>query len=100
MPNSPRTPGAVTSSTSVVMRAPIGVVIERCMGPGSALLGHLLGARAHLVQAAHHVERLLRDVVALAVDDLLEAAHGVLDLDVFAGRAGEGLGDVERLGEE
>src|SRR5450432_147849 len=60
----------------------------------------LLVARPHVIEAALHVERLLRDVVALAVDDLLEAAHGVLDLDVLARRAGEGLGHEERLREE
>ena len=36
----------------------------------------------------------------LAVDDLLEAAHGLADGHVLARAAGEGLRDVERLGEE
>src|SRR6185369_1016615 len=104
-PNSPRSPGAVTSSTSVSTSEPRGVVTEsrmRCARAGGLgrFLLHLLGLRPHVVDAALHVERLLGHVVALAVDDLLEAAHGVLDLDVLAGRAGERLGDEERLRQE
>src|SRR5215203_1327750 len=53
-----------------------------------------------LVDRALHVEGALGDVVVLALDDLLEGAHGVLDGYVLALRAGELLGHEERLGEE
>jgi len=36
----------------------------------------------------------------LAIDDFLEAAHGVFDLHILALEAGELLGDVEGLREE
>src|SRR5882672_4431732 len=86
-PNSPSAPGAVTSSTSVSTRAPRGVVSENFITktprPSASLLLRflleLLGLGAHVVDAALHVEGLLRQVVALAVDDLLEAGNGVLD---------------------
>src|SRR3954466_8219618 len=99
-PNSPRAPGAVTSSTSASTRAPRGVVRERRIGRLRGLLGHLLGLGPDLIQAAHHVEGLLGDVVAAALDDVLEAADGVLELDVLALGAGEGLGDGEGLRQE
>src|SRR3954471_8605296 len=98
-PNSRSAPGAVTSSTSVSTSAPRGVVSDNFTALRRLFL-HLLVARAHVVEAALHVERLLRDVIALAVDDLLEAADSVLDLDVLAGRPGERLGHEERLRQE
>jgi hypothetical protein len=52
------------------------------------------------VDRADHVEGLLGQVVALAVDDHLEAADGFLQRHVLARRAGEHLGDVERLRQE
>ena len=63
----------------------------------SRIFGRLL---LRLLDAAHHVEGLLGQVVVLAVDDLLEAADGVRELDVAPGRAGELLGHEERLREE
>src|SRR6516225_6825195 len=111
--STPNSPGAVTSSTSRSRIAPRGVVRESfiCLSTSDLafrlspsglrrLLLELLGPRAHVVDDALHVERLFGEVVALAVDDLLEARDGVLDLDVLAGRAGERLGDEERLREE
>src|SRR5260370_11435413 len=38
------------------------------------------------LDCAHHVERLLRNVVVLAFDDLLEAANAIFDFYVFASR--------------
>src|SRR3546814_11726069 len=60
----------------------------------------LLRLLDRLVDAADHVERLLGDVVAFAVDDHLEAAAGVLQRHVLARRTGEHLGHVEGLAEE
>ena len=58
------------------------------------------GVLPHLVDGPLHVERLLGDVVVLALDDLLEAAHRVLARHEHTGRSGELLGDEERLREE
>src|SRR4029453_14750601 len=49
---------------------------------------------------ADHVERLLGQRVALAVDDHLEALDRVLQRDDLARLAGKDLGDVERLRQE
>src|SRR5438445_10636771 len=64
------------------------------------LLAHLLGLLKGLVDAADHVERLLRQAVALTVADHLETADRFLERDVLARRAGEHFGDMERLREE
>src|SRR5690606_32062180 len=64
------------------------------------LSGDLLRLLDRFLDAADHVERLLRQVIVLAVDDALEAADGVLQRHVLARRTGEHLGDVERLREE
>ena len=60
----------------------------------------VLGLLEGLVDGADHVEGLLGQRIALAGDDHLEAADRLLEGDVFAGRAGEDLGDVERLRQE
>src|SRR5690606_42013690 len=57
-----------------------------------ALLGFL--------DRADHVERLLRQVVVLAVDDRLEAADRVRERHVLAGLARERLRNRERLRQE
>src|SRR4029453_2911361 len=49
---------------------------------------------------ADHVERLLGQRVALAVDDHLEALDRVLQRNVLARRPGEHLGEGERLRQE
>ena len=68
---------------------------------GSGGLGcHLLGLLHHVLDAANHVERGLRQVVELAGDDALERVDGDFERDLDAGRAGEDRGDVERLAEE
>ena len=61
---------------------------------------HVLRLLEHLLDRALHVEGALGDVVVLAVDDLLERAHRLLDRHVLARAAGELLGDEERLREE
>src|SRR5438105_1207451 len=66
------------------------------------LLGrlHLFGPLEHHVDAADEIERLLRNVVEVAGEDLLEAPDRLLDRNELALDAGELLGDEERLGEE
>ena len=54
----------------------------------------------HLLDVADHVEGLLREVVEIAGEDLLEARDGLLQRDVLAGAARELRGDEERLREE
>src|SRR5690606_32832833 len=55
---------------------------------------------ADVVDRAGHLEGLLRQVVALALEHLLERANGVVLRAVDALEARERLGDVERLTEE
>src|SRR6187399_515370 len=105
MPSSPWTPGSVTSFTVSWTSGRSGVTISsvRCVGraiPSSSGVAHLLGRGEDVLDAAGHVERALRDVVVLAVDDLLEALDRVGDRHVLALQAGELLGDEERLREE
>src|SRR5256885_4479413 len=82
-----------TISTSSLNTSPSGVrtstrnFVRAMPGLASALVRGL----DDLVDAALHEERRLRQLVVLAVDDLLERAHGLVDRDVRAGRAGERL---------
>src|SRR5829696_4954240 len=64
------------------------------------LAGHLRRLRSHLIDVADHVERLLRQIVDGAVENLLKGADRVLSRDVLSGRAGEYLGGEERLRHE
>ena len=56
--------------------------------------------RHDVVDRALEQEHALGEVVVLAVEDLAERAHRLADRHVDAGRAGELLGDVERLRQE
>src|SRR3954465_2009472 len=88
-----------TISTSSLNTSPSGVRTSTrnlVRATASALVRGL----DDLVDAALHEERRLRQIVALALDDLAERAHRVVDRDVHARRAGERLGDVERLRQE
>src|SRR3954447_5399539 len=88
-----------TISTSSLNTSPSGVRTSTrnlVRATASALLRGL----DDLVNAALHEERRLGQLVVLAVDDLAERAHGVVDRDVGARGAGERLGDVERLRQE
>src|SRR3954469_19021401 len=88
-----------TISTSSLKTSPSGVrTSTRNFVRATALA--LVRGLDDLVDAALHEERRLRQLVMLAVDDLLERAHRVVDRDVRARRAGERLGDVERLRQE
>src|ERR1700722_2512633 len=53
-----------------------------------------------LLDGADHVEGGLRQVVVFALAQTLEATQGVGEIDEDARRAGEHLGDVERLRQE
>src|SRR6185436_6669629 len=92
-PSEPSLPGNTTSSTCNEQSRLSGVTTSRVIDSGSIL--HLLGLLEHLFDAPDQVERLLRQIVVLAVDDLLEAAHRVLDRHVLPLETGELLGDEE-----
>src|SRR6266404_9023016 len=61
---------------------------------------HLLGLGPGFLDDANHVERLFRQVVMLAFEDLTEAAHGIGDAYILAGNAGKLFGHEVRLREE
>src|SRR3954452_6445230 len=89
-----------TISTSSLKTSPSGVRTSTRNFVRATVRLALLRRLDDLVDAALHEERRLRQLVVLAVDDLLEGAHRVVDRDVRARRAGERLGDVERLRQE
>src|ERR671910_888082 len=130
IPISPAAPGTISISTSPSNAGPSGVTSERSNVRRSCataylgwnrrffpslfrllrrLLGRLLGfglaaALARLLDCLldrpDHVERLLGQLVVLAVEDLLEAFDRVLELHVLAGCPRELLRDEVRLREE
>src|SRR5580704_6768121 len=105
IPSSPSRPGTTTSTTFSRMIWRSGVTTINSMESGSIfLLGrarlHRFGFLENFVDSAHHVERLLWNIIVLALDDFLEAAHGVFDLDVFAFEAGELRGNEHGLRKE
>src|SRR5947209_1732544 len=72
-----------------------------CSPPNAeALLLQLLGLLLGLLDATDHEERLLREVVVLALGDGLEGRDRLAERDVLAGLAGEGLGHVHRVRQE
>src|SRR5258706_1032972 len=88
-----RDPHTADEMTVEQLRSAAGVA-------GEQRLLHLLRLRPHFIDVADVQERLLRQIVCLAVADLLEAAERVGELDVLPFLAGELLGDIERLAEE
>src|SRR5215471_9903665 len=58
----------------------------------------LLGCFQHLFNRSFHEKGLLGNFIVLAFDDSAEALHRIGNLHVAAGRSGELLGHVERLG--
>lgn len=53
-----------------------------------------------VLDTTDHVERVLRDVVVLTVEDLLESVDGLLEGDKSTLNTGEDLSDSERLRHE
>src|SRR5437763_3712856 len=101
-PSSPSAPGTITISARPSNTRPSGVRISQSSSAIARLRGrlHLLGLGDDLIDAALEEERLLGDLVVLAVEDLREAAGGVLELHVFAVATREHGGDEERLRQE
>src|SRR3989475_7676923 len=98
---SPWLPGMTISSTVSATTSRIGVAISSVRRSATlAARRELLRLVPRLADVADHVERLLGQLVVLAVDDFPEALDGVRELHVAPLRAGEGLGDEHRLGKE
>src|SRR3954451_10773579 len=96
-------PGISTSSTCswTIIRSGATICSSSDVGNATSPSAfHLLCLLHGFFDRAHHVERLLREVIVLAVHNLTEAADGVGDRHVLAGEAGELLGDEERLRQE
>src|SRR5687768_11768223 len=66
----------------------------------ASALREALGVRDHVVDAARHEERLLGQVIELALGEPLERADSLVELHVLARDAGELLRDRERLRHE
>src|SRR5690606_18747254 len=110
IPRSPRLPCAITISTRpekisasaltmsqwIVMAIRLPHVRLLPSAQGLQFLGFLDG----FVDAANHVERLLRQVIVVTFQDAAEASDGVLQGNVLARGAGEDFGHEERLGQE
>ena len=61
------------------------------------IINGLFSKRDH---ETYHIERGLREVIVLALDDLLEGTDGILQWDELALITSEDLGDLERLRHE
>src|ERR687895_1548561 len=92
-------PSGVRTSTGKLFRA-ILLLVGGVLGLDLFLLARPARGVDHLVDRALQQEGPLRDVVVLALDDLLEGAHRLLDRHVLALGAGERLRHEERLRQE
>src|SRR5258706_12795664 len=100
MPSSPASPGAMTISASPEKIAWSAETMSTWKV--FAMAGLLEGLRLleRFLDRAHHVEGLLGQRIAFAVDDHVEPLDRVLERHVLSGRTGEHLGDVEGLRKE
>src|SRR5215831_16843411 len=87
--------GSVAISTSAEYTTASGVTISSFMVAATSR-----SLRRHFFDAALHVEIVLGHLVVLAVEDFLEAAHGVGNRHLFALAPGERLRGAERLAQE
>src|SRR5918999_2104540 len=92
-------PSGVRTSTGKLFRA-ILLLVRGVLGLDLFLLARPARGVDHLVDRALQQEGPLRDVIVLALDDLLEGADRLLDRHVLALGAGERLRDEERLRQE
>ena len=69
------------------------------MPPSSSLafFGHLRGLGLDFLDVANEVESLLRQVIKLTGENLVEATDGFLELHILAGHAGEDFSHKEGL---
>src|SRR5690606_1177647 len=97
MPISPSKAGSETDFTSTARTSRSGVTTDRRKVPAIGSVLHPLGLGGRFLDRADVHERLVGQVIPLAVAQLLERADGVLALAVDPLEAGELLGDEERL---
>src|SRR5215211_3112091 len=95
MPISPSTAGSVTISTTSEYTTAPGVTISSFKVSATSC-----PRSGHILDAALHVEIVFRNSIVLAVENLLEAAHGIGDRHLLAFTAREDLRDAERLAQE
>src|SRR5437763_17095920 len=100
MPPSPSQAGKATKEASASKTARSGVMMLRWKRPramigflGAAPLLERLRLGRRLLDGADVHEGLVRELVPLAVAELLEGADGLGERRVVAGEAGELLGD-------
>src|SRR5262249_39930689 len=99
MPSSPASPGNTTNSASPEKIDSSALTTSTWM-VAFAILLERLRFFLRLFDGAYHVERLLGQRAALAVDDHLEALDGVLQRHVLSRRAGKVLRHREGLRQE
>src|SRR5688572_12330428 len=99
MPSSPASPGSTTkvASPEKMLSSALTTSTWRV---AAAMLLECLRLLERFLDRADHVERLLGQLVALAVHDHLETLDGVLQRYVLARRAGKVLRHRERLRQE
>src|SRR5690349_6692002 len=107
MPSSPASPGSTTNSASPEKICSSALTTSTCrvlamvsFAEWGLRLLQRLRLLEHFLDAAHHVEGLLGQRVAFAVDDHLEALDRLLERHELAGRTREHFGDVEGLRQE
>src|SRR5450631_1599815 len=100
MPSSPISPGRATNFASPEKICSSAETTSTCSVAMTFALLDGLRFFEGLVDAADHVEGLLGQRIAFAVDDHLEAADRFLERDVLAVAAGEDLCHEERLRQE
>src|SRR3954447_7025782 len=101
MPTSPSMARAITMLASPTHTSRSGVTTWTSRLPAiSALAGEPLGVGLDVLDPAGHEERLLGQVVVLALGERLEGGDGLVERDVLALDAGELLGHEERLRQE
>src|SRR4029079_223001 len=99
MPSSPMMPGSTTNSASPEKICSSALTTSTWIVLAMRLLQRLCFFELS-VDAAQHVERLLRQMIAFAVDDHVEAADRLLERHELARRVGEHFSDEERLRQE
>src|ERR1700730_8901169 len=108
MPSSPLAPGSCTLATFSRNSCRCGVTMMSSMASGSIFFLrfglrvalHSFSLLQGLINRAHHVKSLLRNIVVLAFHNFLEAPNRVFDLHVFPFQPGKLRSYEHRLRKE
>src|SRR5215471_855244 len=100
MPSSPTMPGRTTNSASPEKICSSALTTSTWIVEAIFVLLERLGFLERFLDRSYHVERLLVQRVALAVDDHCKALDRLLQRHELARRSRENLSDAERLREE